>query len=97
MLAEGGALLDYLGSNHVFRLALIVAGCWYSSSAAAGAASAASLAALAVDLPQHADEHRSERSVLLVVDQELGEGPRLGVRLWSTVMRGDEVALLLED
>jgi hypothetical protein len=28
-------------------------------------------------LPQHPDEHRSERPVLLAVDQELGEGPAL--------------------
>jgi hypothetical protein len=30
-------------------------------------------------LPQHPDEHRSERPVLLAVDQELGEGPTLWV------------------
>jgi hypothetical protein len=30
-------------------------------------------------LPQHADEHRSERPVLLAVDQELGEGAALRV------------------
>ena len=28
---------------------------------------------------QHPDEHRPERPVLLAVDQELGEGPRLRV------------------
>jgi hypothetical protein len=32
--------------------------------------------ALAVALPQHPDEHRPERPVLLAVDQESGEGPR---------------------
>jgi hypothetical protein len=32
-----------------------------------------------VRLPQHADEHRPKDSVLLAVDQELGEGPCLGV------------------
>jgi hypothetical protein len=30
-------------------------------------------------LPQHPDEHRTGRPVLLAVDRELGEGPRLGV------------------
>jgi hypothetical protein len=30
-------------------------------------------------LPQHPDEHRPERPVLLAVDQELGEGPALWV------------------
>src|SRR5215207_2747308 len=30
-------------------------------------------------LPQHPDEHRPERPVLLAVDQQLGEGARLGV------------------
>jgi len=30
-------------------------------------------------LPEHADEPRSERSVLLAVDQQLGEGPALRV------------------
>ena len=34
---------------------------------------------VAVALPQHPDEHRPERPVLLAVDQELGERPRLGV------------------
>jgi len=29
----------------------------------------------ALGLPQHPDQHRSERPVLLAVDQELGEGP----------------------
>jgi len=32
-----------------------------------------------VHLPQHADEHRPKDAILLAVDQELGEGPRLGV------------------
>jgi hypothetical protein len=32
-----------------------------------------------VVLTQHPDEHRSERPVLLAVDQELGEGPALRV------------------
>jgi hypothetical protein len=32
-----------------------------------------------VALPQHADEHRSPRPVLLAVDQQLGEGPALRV------------------
>jgi hypothetical protein len=31
---------------------------------------------LALGFPQHADEHRPQRPVLLAVDQELGEGPR---------------------
>jgi hypothetical protein len=30
-------------------------------------------------VPQHADEHRSERPVLLAVDQQLGEGAALRV------------------
>ena len=30
-------------------------------------------------LPQHPDEHRPERPILLAVDQQLGEGPRLRV------------------
>jgi hypothetical protein len=30
-------------------------------------------------LPQHPDEHRPQRPVLLAVDQELGERPRLRV------------------
>jgi hypothetical protein len=30
--------------------------------------------ALAVGLLQHADQHRPERSVLLAIDQQLGEG-----------------------
>jgi hypothetical protein len=34
---------------------------------------------LTVALPQHPDEHRSERPVLLVVDQKLGEGATLRV------------------
>jgi hypothetical protein len=33
----------------------------------------------ALCLPQHPDEHRPERPVLLAVDQELGERARLGV------------------
>jgi hypothetical protein len=32
---------------------------------------------LALNLPKHANEHRPERSVLLAVDQELGEGAAL--------------------
>jgi len=32
-----------------------------------------------VGLPQHPDEHRSQRPVLLAVDQELGEGAALRV------------------
>jgi hypothetical protein len=36
-------------------------------------------AKLAFGLPQHADEHRPERPILLAVDQELGEGAGLGV------------------
>jgi hypothetical protein len=35
------------------------------------------LAALPVALSQHADKHRPERPVLLVVDQELSEGAAL--------------------
>jgi hypothetical protein len=35
--------------------------------------------ALAVGLSQHAHQHRPKRPVLLAVDQELGERPRLGV------------------
>jgi hypothetical protein len=44
---------------------------------AAGALGASSdpVSALTVGLPQHADEHRPERPVLLAVDQQLGEGP----------------------
>jgi hypothetical protein len=34
---------------------------------------------LPVSLPEHADEHRPERPVLLAVDQELGEGAALRV------------------
>ena len=34
---------------------------------------------LAVGLPQHPDEHGPERPILLAIDQELGEGPRLRV------------------
>ena len=34
---------------------------------------------LAVAFPQHPDEHRSERPILLAVDQELGEGAALRV------------------
>ena len=34
---------------------------------------------LALGLPKHPDEHRSERPVLLAVDQQLAEGSRLGV------------------
>jgi hypothetical protein len=30
-------------------------------------------------LPKHPDEHRPERPILLAVDEELGERPRLGV------------------
>jgi hypothetical protein len=30
-------------------------------------------------LPQHAEEHRPQRPVLLAVDQQLREGPLLGV------------------
>ena len=37
------------------------------------------LARLVVGLPQHPDEHRPERPVLLAVDQELGEGAALRV------------------
>jgi hypothetical protein len=32
-----------------------------------------------LSLPQHPDEHRSERPVLLAVDQEFGEGASLRV------------------
>ena len=58
----------------------------------------------AVGLPQHPDEHRPQRPVLLAVDQELGEGATLGVppeladpvrslevgsiRTWSSSARG---------
>jgi hypothetical protein len=34
---------------------------------------------LALSLPQHPDEHRPERPVLLAVDQQLGEGAALRV------------------
>jgi hypothetical protein len=34
---------------------------------------------LVLGLPQHPDEHRPERPVLLAVDQELGEGAALRV------------------
>jgi hypothetical protein len=37
------------------------------------------LGVVSVSLPQHPDEHRSEGPVLLAVDQQLGEGTRLGV------------------
>jgi hypothetical protein len=30
------------------------------------------------DIPQHPDQHRSERPVLLAVDQEFGEGAIVG-------------------
>ena len=33
---------------------------------------------ITVGLPQHADQHRSQRPVLLAVDQELGEGASRG-------------------
>jgi hypothetical protein len=33
----------------------------------------------AVGVPQHADEHGPQRAILLAVDQQLGEGPTLGV------------------
>ena len=33
---------------------------------------------LAFGLPQHPDEHRPERPILLAVDQQLGEGARFG-------------------
>jgi hypothetical protein len=36
-------------------------------------------AELAVRLPQHPDHHRPDRSVLLAVDQQLGEGTALRV------------------
>ena len=32
-----------------------------------------------VSLPQHPDQHRPRRPILLAVDQELGEGAALGV------------------
>ena len=32
-----------------------------------------------MNFPQHPDQHRPERPVLLAVDEELGEGPRLRV------------------
>jgi hypothetical protein len=35
---------------------------------------ASTFSALAVGLPQHADEHRQERPVLLAVDQQLSLG-----------------------
>jgi hypothetical protein len=34
---------------------------------------------LAVVLTQHADQYRPKGPILLAVDRELGEGPRLGV------------------
>jgi hypothetical protein len=34
---------------------------------------------LAINLLQHPDEHRSESSVLLAVDQQLGDGARLRI------------------
>ena len=33
----------------------------------------------ALVLPQHPDQHRPERPVLLAVDQQLGECPALGI------------------
>ena len=36
-------------------------------------------AELALRFPQHPDEHGPQRPILLAVDQELGEGARLGV------------------
>ena len=36
-------------------------------------------ASVPLSLPQHPDEHRSERPVLLAVDQQLGEGAALRV------------------
>jgi hypothetical protein len=36
----------------------------------------------AVGLPQHADQHRSERPVLLAVDQNFGLHRWLAVRRW---------------
>jgi hypothetical protein len=43
---------------------------------------------LAFGLPQHPDEHRSKRPVLLAVDQELGEGAGLRVRAEFTDLTG---------
>jgi hypothetical protein len=44
-----------------------------------GPSSCLSTRLLAVGLPQHPDQHRPERPVLLAVDQELGEGTVLWV------------------
>jgi hypothetical protein len=42
----------------------------------------------AIRFLQHPNQHRSERLVLLAVDQELGEGPRLGVPVELTDLVG---------
>jgi hypothetical protein len=42
-------------------------------------ASPASLPAPPINLPQHPDEDRPKRPILLTVDEELGEGPTLWV------------------
>ena len=46
--------------------------------------------AFAVTLPQHPDEHRPKRPVLLAVDQELGEG----AALWMAPELSDPVGSL---
>jgi hypothetical protein len=45
--------------------------------------------ALPLCLPQHADQHRPERSVLLATDQELGEGA-----LWVAPELADPIGSL---
>jgi hypothetical protein len=45
----------------------------------AGARASELTPGLLIALPQHPDQHRPERSVLLAVDQEPGEGARLRV------------------
>jgi hypothetical protein len=57
------------------------------------------LSRLPPSLPQHADEHRPQRPVLLALDQQFGEGVRVvEFELRSRpVLSGDEAALLLEN
>jgi hypothetical protein len=39
-----------------------------------------------VAFPQHPDEHRSQRPILLAVDQKFGEGARLGVPQYDSIL-----------
>jgi hypothetical protein len=63
-------MTDYLDSwRSAVRSARRVPGCWLQDYVRLGLTTS-------IALPQHPDEHRSQRPVLLAVDRQLAKGPR---------------------